>query len=148
MQIFVRDLAGQTVPVVAEATDTVESLGIQLDEQRLIFGGRSLVSTDVLGECGIEEESTLFLSMGLEGGGKKRKKKTYTKPKKIKHKRKKVKLSVLKFYKIDSNDKVTRLRRDCPHELCGAGVFMAVHTNRYYCGKCTLTFMIKKPADA
>ena len=33
-------------------------------------------------------------------GGKKRKKKVYTPPKKIKHKRKKVKLSVLKFYEV------------------------------------------------
>ena len=36
----------------------------------------------------------------LLGGGKKRKKKVYTTPKKIKHKRKKVKLSVLKFYEV------------------------------------------------
>ena len=36
----------------------------------------------------------------LRGGGKKRKKKNYTTPKKIKHKRKKVKLSVLKYYKV------------------------------------------------
>ena len=156
MQIFIRDLAGQTVPVVADAADSVEALqtqiasahGIPLDEQRLIFGGRSLASTDVIGECGIEDESTVFLSLGLEGGGKKRKKKTYTKPKKIKHKRKKVKLAVLKFYKIDSStDKVARLRRECPHEICGPGVFMAVHQNRYYCGKCHLTYLIKKGGD-
>ena len=36
----------------------------------------------------------------LRGGGKKRKKKTYTTPKKNKHKRKKVKLAVLKYYKV------------------------------------------------
>ena len=35
----------------------------------------------------------------LRGGGKKRKKKTYTKPKKVKHVHKKIKLRVLKFYK-------------------------------------------------
>ena len=58
--------------------------------------------------------------------------------------RKKVKLAVLKFYKVDSNDKVTRLRRECPHEICGPGVFMAMHFNRYYCGKCHLTYLIKK----
>ena len=34
------------------------------------------------------------------GGGKKRKKKTFTTPKKIKHKKKLVKLSVLKYYKV------------------------------------------------
>eukprot|EP00434_Breviolum_minutum_P004449 symbB.v1.2.003922.t1/scaffold210.1/size302740/13 len=49
-----------------------------------------------------------------------------------------------KFYKVDSNDKVTRLRRECPQDQCGPGVFMAMHFNRYYCGKCSLTYLIKK----
>ena len=156
MQIFVRDLAGQTLPTVADAADTVESLqnqialanGIPLDEQRLIFGGRSLVSTDVIGECGIEDESTLFLSLGLEGGGKKRKKKTYTKPKKIKHKHKKVERHVLKFYRVNETGKIQRLRRECPEDVCGAGVFMATHADRYYCGKCGLTYRIDEAGNA
>merc|ERR1712100_353936 len=124
-----------------------QQLPVPVEEQNLIFGGRSLEDSDVLGDCGIADESTLFLDAELSGGAKKRKKKTYTKPKKIKHKRKKVKLAVLKFYKVDSNDKVTRLRRECPHELCGPGVFMAMHFNRYYCGKCHLTYLIKKDED-
>ena len=33
---------------------------------------------------------------------------------------------------------VQRLRKECPHENCGAGVFMATHFNRYHCGKCSL----------
>ena len=70
----------------------------------------------------------------LRGGGKKRKKKVYTKPKKIKGKHKKVKLATLKYYKVDGNGKVTRLRRVCPS--CGPGVFMASHFDRQYCGKC------------
>ena len=152
MQLFVRDVAGRTHAVCAQPEDTVEQLqgqiaalsSVPLEEQRLIFAGRTLSAVESLAVCGISDESTLFLSMDLEGGGKKRKKKTYTKPKKIKHKRKKVKLAVLKFYKVDSNDKVTRLRRECPHELCGPGVFMAMHFNRYYCGKCHLTYLIKK----
>merc|ERR1711881_614611 len=114
------------------------------EEQRLIFGGKSLEESASLADSGLREESTVFLTLGLDGGAKKRKKKTYTKPKKIKHKRKKVKLAVLKFYKVDSNDKVQRLRKECPHELCGPGVFMAMHFNRYYCGKCGLTYVIKK----
>ena len=86
----------------------------------------------------------------LRGGGKKRKKKTYTTPKKIKHKRVKVKLAILKYYKVDDDGKITRLRRECPHETCGAGVFMGMHYDRQYCGKCGLTFKfapedIKKP---
>mmetsp|Transcript_109567 Transcript_109567/g.353567 ORF Transcript_109567/g.353567 Transcript_109567/m.353567 type:complete len:156 (+) Transcript_109567:113-580(+) len=152
MRLFVRDLAGQSLCLEADPAAEVadlkkqicEAQGIPEEEQRLIFAGRSLQQSEVLAACGLEDESTLFLNLELQGGGKKRKKKTYTKPKKIKHKRKKVKLAVLKFYKVDSNDKVTRLRRECPSELCGPGVFMAMHFNRYYCGKCHLTYLIKK----
>ena len=36
----------------------------------------------------------------LRGGGKKRKKKNYTTPKKVAHKNKKVKLAMLKYYKV------------------------------------------------
>ena len=79
----------------------------------------------------------------MVGGGKKRKKRVYTKPKKIKHKHKKVKLAVLKYYKVDSNDKVQRLRKACSRETCG-GSFMATHFNRYYCGKCSTTHLIKE----
>lgn len=66
-------------------------------------------------------------------------------PKKIKHKRKKVKMSILKvrfarrrrlsrsaltppqYYKVDSDGKIKRLRRECPQDNCGAGVFMSMH---------------------
>mmetsp|Transcript_18676 Transcript_18676/g.31602 ORF Transcript_18676/g.31602 Transcript_18676/m.31602 type:complete len:156 (+) Transcript_18676:63-530(+) len=152
MRLFVRDVVGQTLSLQVEGQDTVEQLkgqicelqGLPVDEQKLIFAGRTLDSAESLVAAGLDDESTIFVSLGLEGGGKKRKKKTYTKPKKIKHKRKKVKLAVLKFYKVDSNDKVTRLRRECPHETCGPGVFMAMHFNRYYCGRCHLTYLIKK----
>ena len=69
------------------------------------------------------------------GGGKKRKKKVYTTPKKIAHKHKAVKLACLKFYKVDpATNKITRLRKECPQETCGAGVFMASHFDRYTCG--------------
>eukprot|EP00427_Karlodinium_veneficum_P043865 CAMPEP_0169260542 /NCGR_PEP_ID=MMETSP1016-20121227/42567_1 /TAXON_ID=342587 /ORGANISM="Karlodinium micrum, Strain CCMP2283" /LENGTH=138 /DNA_ID=CAMNT_0009342683 /DNA_START=97 /DNA_END=510 /DNA_ORIENTATION=- len=138
MHLFIRDLAGRNLAFEAHEDANIGDLktqiaalqGIPVEEQQLSFGGRSLSSAEALAACGVSEESTLFLSLELPGGGKKRKKKTYTKPKKIKHKRKKVKLAVLKFYKVDSNDKVTRLRRECPHELCGPGVFMAMHFNR------------------
>lgn len=78
----------------------------------------------------------------LRGGGKKRKKKTYTKPKKVKHVHKSVKLAVLKFYRVDDNGKVQRLRKYCPDEQCGVGVRMAVHKDRFYCGKCGLTVSV------
>ena len=58
----------------------------------------------------------------------------------IKHKHKKIKLAVLKYYKVDENNKITRLRRECT--VCGAATFMAIHYDRYTCGKCgnTLAF--------
>lgn len=91
------------------------------------------------------------LVFSLEGGAKKRKKKTYTTPKKIKHKHKKYcvlvkgsvngreKLATLKYYSVDSDGKIQRLRRECPSETCGAGIFMAFHKDRQYCGKCHTT---------
>jgi len=39
------------------------------------------------------------------------------------------------------NGKITRLRRECPNEGCGAGVFMAAMHNRQYCGRCHLTYV-------
>merc|ERR1712141_486867 len=101
-----------------------------------------------LADYNIQKESSLHLVLRLRGGGKKRKKKVYTKPKKDKHKHKKIKMAVLKYYKVDENNKITRLRRECTDANCGAGVFMASHGDRQYCGKCGTTFVYQNPADA
>ncbi|RYG52121.1 30S ribosomal protein S27ae [archaeon] len=53
-----------------------------------------------------------------------------------------MKLATLKYYKVDDNGKITRLRKECPNEVCGAGVMMANHKDRYYCGRCHMTFSI------
>ena len=68
----------------------------------------------------------------------------YTKPKKIKHKHRLVKMSTLKYYKVDDSGKVERLRQACP--TCGPAVFMAKHFDRIYCGKCHATFMVEAAA--
>merc|ERR1719234_2287763 len=136
MQLFVRGETTQCVEVLpcCKVGKLRERCGL-VDED------------ETIGECGLENESTIFVTGGLLGGGKKRKKKVYTKPKKNKRKPKKVKLAVLKFYKVDGDDKVQRLRKECPNQTCGPGVFMAMHFNRYYCGKCGLTYLITKGDD-
>ena len=79
--------------------------GIPIDDQRLTLGGITLDNDELtLSQCHVEEESTLYVLLDLEGGGKKRKKKSYNTPKKNKHKHKKVKLAVLKYYKVTLAD--------------------------------------------
>lgn len=85
----------------------------------------------------------------LRGGAKKKKKKNYTSPKKVKHKRKKEKLTILKYYKVDG-DKVTSLKKECP-EGCPPATFLAFHKQNnfraqptQYCGTCHVTFIVEK----
>ncbi|EEA06063.1 40S ribosomal protein S27a, putative [Cryptosporidium muris RN66] len=151
MQIFLNcGLSGTQLVSVDSRTSIAdlklriyEVTGIPTDLQQLNFGFISSLNDDeLILESGLTNLSTVFVTMPLLGGAKK-KKKNFAKPKKIKHKKKKVKLAVLKYYKVDGN-KVVKLRRECPAETCGAGVFMAQHFNRITCGRCSLTYFPTK----
>ena len=161
MQIFVRTLTGKNVAFDCESNDTINTVkakiqnkeSIPADQQRLIFGGKQLDDESTLEEYDIQKESTLNLVLSLDGGKKKKKKKKMIKGKAIKkaHKHKNVRLRILKFYKVEGDGeseeyKVTRVKAECPHPDCGAGVFMASHDNRTSCGKCSLTYVKEQKA--
>lgn len=76
------------------------------------------------------------LVLEIRGGGKKRKKKNFTKPKKNKHIRKKITLRYLNYYSIESG-KIKKLRKISPES---PGCFMAEHADRLSCGKSGLTY--------
>jgi small subunit ribosomal protein S27Ae len=135
--------------VEVSAEQTIESVKAQLNvEADFYFAGAILEDEMTIGQTLLMKESTIECVVPLEGGkGKKKKKRIFTKAKKNAHRHKNVTMRVLKYYKVtgDGDDvKVTHERTECPHPICGPGVFMAKHKDRQTCGKCCLTYVMKK----
>merc|ERR1712004_181236 len=140
MGIFVKTLTGKSLELDVEPSSQIfeinnqieSSMGVPSEEQILINNGKNLSGSLI--ECGLEENSEVYMVVDVEGGKKKKKKKQVAKKKK-KHVRRKVKLAVLKYYKVDG-DKVVRLKQQTNY-----GTFLADHANRLYCGRTHITYV-------
>jgi ubiquitin C len=74
--VFVKTLAGKTIVLDVNATDTVQTLkdkirekeGIKQDQQRIVYAGKQLANGSILGEYNIQKDATFHLILRLLGG--------------------------------------------------------------------------------
>ncbi|KAL3651280.1 60S ribosomal protein L40A [Castilleja foliolosa] len=77
MQIFVKNLTGETITLEVDSGDTINDLkakiqdkeGVPAEEQRLIFGDEELEDDLTLADYNFQKESTVNLVIRLMGGG-------------------------------------------------------------------------------
>jgi small subunit ribosomal protein S27Ae len=126
MQLLLKSLSGHCIAIDVNTEDNVEDLksiiecreGIPFDQQIIYYKTNVLQKGHQLSDYSIVNNSTIDLTVGLLGSAKK----SYTTRKNNKCEKKRIKMSVLRFYRNDENGKISRLRRECTSEECGAGL--------------------------
>ena len=140
MQIFVKTLTGATLTMNVDQADNISSIknkiqeqeGIPADQIVLISGLSQLEDEMTFAESGLVNEATITMTLRLCGGKKKKKKRVYTKPKKIPHKHENIRMRVLNYFEVDNNGKIEKLKQESPEQ---AGCYLADHKDRMHCGK-------------
>ncbi|MXQ82601.1 hypothetical protein E5288_WYG009588 [Bos mutus] len=115
MQIFMKTLTGKSISLKVKPLDTIENVKAKIQDKEGVPLDQQLEDRFPLSNCNIQKEFTLHLVLRHRGGAKRRKK-SHATPKKNKHKRKKVKLAVLKNYKVEENGRTNHLHWECPSD--------------------------------
>lgn len=76
IQLFVKTLAGKTITLDVETTDSIETVkrkiqdkdGVPHDQQRLVVAGKNLQDGSVLDNYNVQSGSIIHLTLNLRGG--------------------------------------------------------------------------------
>ena len=148
MQVFIRTITGATLTMNVDAQETVYELkqrvsqqtGIPCEDIRFICGMSQLENEQTFAETGVEELSNIIMTLSLDGGKKKKKRKPHTTPKVIPHKHVTIKMRTLNYFEVTKDGKVNKLKKE---SNTNAGCYLADHKDRMHCGR-TGQFMFYK----
>lgn len=103
MQLFVKTLTGKTLTLEAEPSDTTENVKTEIgDKEGIPPAHKDCALLAATGkwtyfDYNIQKGSNVHPVLRLRGSAKKRRKESYSTPKKNRHKRRKLPLAVLKY---------------------------------------------------